>query len=171
VGRTIVFEWLSVPARRVIVAANEVARTAGRDTIGTGDLVVGFLNAEGGVAATVLRHSADSEAMDVAARASAEGPPETPELLRMVLCAAVGVAAARGTRRIGSASLLLALTALEPPSLVMLCDAVGTGLAELSAGARSADECAEFDVSGDGDEWVATAEDRDQAGGWTDQLE
>jgi hypothetical protein len=165
-----VFEWLSVPARQAVVEAHEAARLAGRSTIATGDLVVGLLRAEGGVARDVLARAADLDGLEIAAR-SPESLPETDDLLRMVLCAAVGVAAARGTRHIGTGSLLLGLAALEPPGLARLCDAVGVQLADLSAAVRRTDDASEFRVAAGDGEWGVTVGEADEPGAWTDPLE
>jgi hypothetical protein len=140
------FERLSIPARQAIADAHGVARSAGRTTVSTGDLVAGFLSAEGAVAGDVLRCVSDVDAMVIAAHALPESNSEPGDLLRIVIAGAVGVAAARGTRQVGSTSVLLALVALEPASLVLLLRAIGGDAAEISGAARTADDSSEFTV-------------------------
>lgn len=163
-------EWLTLPARQAIAAAHEVARGAGRPVVSAGDLFGGFLHTGTAVAGEVLRARVDVDAAEVAIRALPDAA-DHGEVLRMVMAGALGAAAARGTREVGTTSLLLALLALDPPGLALLLVAVGVDAAELLAAAREADDSSEHDQAvGDG-EWVVTTNGTDQTAAWDDRAE
>jgi hypothetical protein len=139
---TTVFERLTVPARRAIVAAHDEARAAGRKTMGAADLVAGCLRAEGAVAAALLRASGIGavEPADPTGDAAADDPDN---LLHLVVVAAAGVATARRSRSIGTVSLLLGLITLEPSGLTAILDRASITLDELAGAARAVDDTGE----------------------------
>lgn len=162
------FERLTVPARQAINEAHGVARGGGRSRIEPGDILVGMLHTDGAVAAEILRSCADGGAVEAAARALPEGGSDHDDLLRMTMAASAGVASSRGGRSIGTATLLTALLALEPPSLTRLFDAVGIDPGELAAAARAGDDTGEpMEAATDG-EWVLTIGGTDPSVAWSD---
>lgn len=163
------FEWLSVPARQVIVDAHEVASAAGRPAVGAGDVVVGLLHTGTAVAGDVLRARVDMEVAVDTIRALPETEADHGDVLQMVMAGAVAVAADRGTSQVGTASLLVALLALDPPGLALLFEAVGADAAEVLTAARSADDSTEPERAiGDGD-WVVTLGGTDPDVAWDDR--
>jgi hypothetical protein len=165
-----VFEWLTVPARQAIADAQEMARAADRPAVGAGDLFTGLLHTATAVGGDVLRARVDMQTAEVAIRALPETAADHVDVLRMVMTAAVGAAAARGTREVGSASLLLALLALDPPDLNLLLVAVEVDAAELLAAAREADDSPEQDHAVGESEWVVTINGTETVA-WDDRAE
>ena len=166
-----VFEWLTVPARQAIADAQEMARAAERPAVGAGDLFSGLLHTGTAVGGEVLRARVDVQTAEVAIRALPGTAADHGDLLRMVMTAAVGAAAARGTREVGTGSLLLALLALDPPDLNPLLAAVGVDAAELLAAAREADDSREQDQAVGESEWVVTINGTDETVAWDDRAE
>jgi ATP-dependent Clp protease ATP-binding subunit ClpA len=173
------FERLTVPARQAISEAKEIARSAGSDEIAPTHLLVGLARGEHCVAGRLLDARVELAAIESAFRSL---PRRTfgglSEDLHAVMAAAVGVAAARGERRVGTASFLLALLALEPPGLLALLDTLGVDPAELAAVARTADDSCEGDTltattfGGERVEpgqWAVTVGTADPAIAWSDK--
>lgn len=184
--RWAMFERLTVPARQVMTEAKQAARTQGVDGIPAAYLLVGFLRCEQATAGQLLRARVDGSSAEAAISAlpvrgaPAAAPGAAPggfgEDLRMVLAGAAGVAAARGERRIGTASCLLSLLALESPSALELLAAAGLDARELAAAARAADDSAEgdplaevFERDGVSSGWKITVGQTNVPFAWSDE--
>jgi ATP-dependent Clp protease ATP-binding subunit ClpA len=156
------FEGLTVPAKQVLVRATEAAAAMGSQEVEGAHLLVGFLDADGTDAHSVVKRHLPDRDVAVAETQRATLPsrngadPAFGEEVCLTLAAARGIAVGRRSETVGTGALLLALLTLAPRSVQELLGSADADLESL----RQAGACC-----GDADEPIGPPQGNTQP--WT----